>query len=143
MKPIWRFLIGQAVLLGALLSLGWLPLLVYPGVLKLTAPVLCPAGQPDARIVEYSYTTHDGTHTNDTLVCLGPDGDLTEAGSWAPLGLYLAGLFILAEAIVLPVQLRGIVRRRRRPARPPGPSRPARVPPVIRLGRPGPGPAPW
>jgi hypothetical protein len=143
MRPIWRFLIGQAVLLAALLSVGWLPLLVYPGILELTAPVLCPADQPDARIIEYSYTTHDGTHTNGTLVCLGPDGDLTEVGSWAPLGFYLVGLFVVSEAVVLAIQLLGIVRRRRRPPSPAGPPRPARVPPVIRLGRSAPGPAPW
>ena len=143
MRPIWRFLIGQAVLWIALLSVGWLPLVVYPGVLKLTAPVLCPAGQPDARVIEYSYTTHDGTHTNDTLVCLGPDGDLTEVGSWAPLGLYFLAMVVVAQAVVLPLQLLGIVRRRRRPSSPPGPPRPARVPPVIQLGRRGRGPAPW
>jgi hypothetical protein len=136
MRPIWRFLIGQAVLLVALLSVGWLPLLVYPGVLELTAPVLCPAGQPDARIVEYSSTTHDGTSTNDTLVCLGPDGDLTEVGSWAPLGVYFAGVFVLSEAVVLPIQLLGFVRRGRRGSRPPVPPRPVRpgrVPAVVRL----------
>jgi len=132
MRPIWRFLIGQAVLLGALLSVGWLPLVVYPGILKLTAPVLCPAGQPDARIIEYSYTTHDGTHTNDTLVCLGPDGDLTEAGSWAPLGLYLVGLFVVSEAAVLPIQMLGIRRRRRGPPTR-RPTRPPRLPVVISL----------
>ncbi|HMJ75098.1 MAG TPA: hypothetical protein VK507_03950 [Iamia sp.] len=133
MRPIWRFLIGQAVLVVALLSLPWLLLVVYPGVLELTAPVLCPAGQPDARIVEYSHTTHDGTSTNDTLVCLGPDGDLTEVGSWAPLGVYFVGVFVGSEAVVLPIQLLGIVRRRRRGPRPTGPPRPVRVPPVISL----------
>ncbi|HEV7722019.1 MAG TPA: hypothetical protein VGO60_12065 [Iamia sp.] len=136
MRTIWRFLIGQAVLVGALLSLPWLLLVVYPGILELTAPVLCPSGQPDARIVEYTYTNHDGTHANDTLVCLGPDGDLTEVGSWAPLGVYFVGVFVVSEAVVLPIQLLGIVRRGRRGSRPPGPPRPvrpARVPPVISL----------
>lgn len=112
MRAIWRFLIGQAVLWCLMLSLGWLPLLVWPGMLTATAPLLCPDGQPDARVVEYSYTTHDGTHTNETLVCLGPGGDLTEVGSWRPLALYAGAMVVVGEALVLPLQVRGIVRRR-------------------------------
>lgn len=119
MRPVWRFLIGQGVLWVVMLSFGWLPLVVYPGMLRATGVVLCPDGQPDTRVVEYSYTTHDGTHTNNTLVCVGPGGDLTEVGSWRPLGLYFLTVVVVGEALVLPLQVRGIVRRRRRPPPPP------------------------
>ena len=134
MKPIWRFLIGQAVVVVLLVSLPWLVLGPVPGVLKLTAPVLCPADQPDAIVVEYSTDTGNGTGTSSTLVCMGPDGDITEVGSWKPLGVVFGALLLGIEAIVLPVQLIGIVRRRRRGPEPPGPSRPIRPGRRFQLG---------
>ena len=112
MRSLWRFLIGQAVLVVLLLLLPWAALAVFPGALEVTAPVLCPTDQPDARVVQYTVDADEGTATNATLVCLGPDGDLTEVGTWAPLGLFFAILFVGSEALVLPIQLVGMVRRR-------------------------------
>ena len=126
MRPIWRFLIGQAVVLVLLVSLPWLVIDKVPGVLKATAPVLCPAEQDDAWIVEYYTDTGNGVGTSWTLVCMGPDGDITEVGSWKPLAVVFGALLLGAEALVLPLQLLGILRRRRRGPSPPGPSRPIR-----------------
>lgn len=134
MSPILRFLVGQAVLLVLVLSLPWLVLGNAPVVLELTAPVLCPADQPDARVVEYHTDTGNGVGTSNTLFCMGPDGDLTEVGSWKPLGIVFAAIFLGAEALVLPIQLIGMIRRKRRGPQPPGPSRPLRPGRRIQLG---------
>lgn len=134
MRPFWRFLIGQAVLVVLVVSLPWPVLVAVPGILKLTAPILCPADQPDARVVEYSVDTGDGVGTSSTLFCMGPDGDLTEVGSWRPLGVVFGALLLGLEALVLPIQLIGIVRRRRRGPPPPGPSRPLRSDRRFQLG---------
>ncbi|HEU5151853.1 MAG TPA: hypothetical protein VFU19_15250 [Iamia sp.] len=126
MRPIWRFLIGQAVLLVALVSLPWVAIAAVPGVLGATAPILCPAEQPDSWIVEYHTDLGDSTGTSWTLVCMGPGGDITEVGSWRPLGIVFGALLLAGEALVLPVQLIGIARRRRRGPQAPGPPRPGR-----------------
>ncbi len=114
MRPIWRFLIGQAVVLVLLLSLPWLVIDKVPGVIKPTAAVLCPADKPDAYVVEYYTDTGRGQGTSNSLVCMGPDGDITEVGSWAPLGVLFGAMFLAVELLVLPLQVLGIVRRRRR-----------------------------
>lgn len=138
MRVLGRILIGQAVLLVLVVSLPWLVVGPVPGILRLTAPVLCPADQPDARIVEYSTDVGDGTGTSWTLVCIGPAGDVTEVGSWTPLAVVFGGLLLAAEAVVLPLQLVGAARRRRRGPQPPGSPAPTpstgRIPFGVRVG---------
>jgi hypothetical protein len=113
-KLRYRLLIGQAVVLVAALALPWMVLSPVPGLLRTTAPVLCPDDQPDASIVEYYGSNSEGSTTSWTLVCMGPRGDITEVGSWRPLAVFLGGFWLLLELLVLPPQLLGALRRRRR-----------------------------
>lgn len=130
MNGVLRVLVAQAVILVATLSLPWVVLAPVPGLLKVTAPVLCPDAQPDAHVVEYDGEGAGGTgsSTNVTLICMGPDGDITEVGSWRPLGLYLALWWVVLQVLALPFLVAGARRRRRGPTGPRGPRE-------VRLGR--------
>jgi hypothetical protein len=121
MKALPRFLIGQAVLLVVMIALFFIVLDKVPAIYEVTAPVLCPSTQPDALVVEYHETFGDTVGTSHTLLCIGPDGDVTEVGSWKPLALTSGALWLALEAVVLPIQVLGIIRRRRRPEAPPPP----------------------
>jgi hypothetical protein len=107
---------------------------IYPGSLKWTAPVLCPADQPDAFVVRYHTQTSDGTGTNFTLFCMDGRGHVTEAGSWRPLGVLLAGVSAVLLGAALLLTVLAAVRRAGR----------AREPSPGGFGGPGgpPGPAP-
>jgi hypothetical protein len=127
-KALWRFLIGQGVLLLVLIALFAIVLGKVPGVYKATAPLLCPSSQPDALVVEYYEDIGNAVGTSHTLLCIGPDGDITEVGSWKPLGIVTGVVWLAMEALVLPIQIVGIIRRRRRggadaPPRAPRPDR--------------------
>lgn len=80
MKTLPRFLIGQAVLLVVMIALFAIVLDKVPGVYKATAPVLCPSTQPDPLVVEYYEDIGNAVGTSHTLLCIGPDGDVTEVG---------------------------------------------------------------
>ena len=84
--------LGLAVGLLVVMSLG---LVVYPGALKLTAPVLCPDDQPDAFVVRTTVEDSEGTSTSFTLFCMGERGQFTEVGTWQPLLLLFAGSYAL------------------------------------------------
>lgn len=65
----------------------WLVLL-HPGSLRWTAPLVCPDEQPDGFVINYEGEQYDGGRTPDhyTLYCMGEDGDYSNAGlirSWA------------------------------------------------------------
>ncbi len=122
MRLVPRLLIAQGVILVLTVSLPWLVISPVPGVLKVTAPLLCPDHQPDARVVEYSTSSgrNGGTATSATLVCLGPRGDLTEVGSWKPLGILVGAFWLALQLLVVPTQLWRAWRRRG--GRDPGPS---------------------
>jgi hypothetical protein len=133
MKTLGRFLIGQGVLALILIALFAIVLGKVPGVYKATAPVLCPSAQPDALVVEYYEDIGNAVGTSHTLLCIGPDGDITEVGSWKPLGLVTGTIWLGMEALVLPLQIRGIIRRRRNGGEDPTP-RPPRPDRRIQLG---------
>lgn len=125
MRALARFLVGQGVLLLVLIALFAIVLGKVPGVYKATAPVLCPASHPDALVVEYYTDMGDAVGTSHTLLCMGPDGEITEVGSWKPLGLVTGVVLLAMEALVLPIQIRGILRRRRQGDRPAPPRPPS------------------
>ena len=101
--------LGLAVGLLVVMSLG---LVVYPGALKLTAPVLCPDDQPDAFVVRTTVEDAEGPSTNFTLFCMGQRGQFTEVGTWRPLLLLFAGSY--AALVVLGGVGLGVLRVLRR-----------------------------
>lgn len=117
MRLALRFVVAQVVIVGVTLSIPWAVLGIYPGALRPTGAVLCPDDKPTARVVEYSEPTPDGaTASNATLFCLGERGDLTEVGTWRPLGLFFAGWLLAMEVLVLPFVLLSRRRQSRRPS---------------------------
>lgn len=114
-----HLLIALVSLLVASAVTSSLLMVIWPGSFKLTAPLLCPADQPDAFVVQYTVQTTDGTGTNFTLFCMGERGQFTEVGTWAPLalitGFVTAGLVVLAAGLAVLAHLS----RHHRPA-PPG-----------------------
>lgn len=82
-------LAGSAVVAIIITSLL---MVIYPGSFRWTAPQLCPDGQTDAFVVRYHEATSDGQSTNFTLFCMDERGELTEVGSWRPMGLVFAGM---------------------------------------------------
>ncbi len=88
---------------------------IWPGEAKLTAPFLCPDGQPDAFVVTDTYNVQPGeTTTNFTLYCVGPDGDSTDVGFGIPMLLLMAGhtVILLLASIALSVLTAVRVKRR-------------------------------
>ncbi|MBN2624349.1 MAG: hypothetical protein JXA83_13315 [Acidimicrobiales bacterium] len=97
---------------------GFVTLMVmvaYPGAFTWTAPVLCPADQPDPYVVRYTTQTRDGAGTNFTLFCMGDHGDFTEVGTWQPLGVLAAGVGAALLALVTALAVLAWLSRRHRP----------------------------
>lgn len=115
MRRVLRLLLGQAVIALLALVLMFVVLSPWPGAMKLTGGLLCPDGQPEAVVVEAYQQRHgSGTATRASLFCMGPRGDVTEVGSWIPLGVLLLLTWLALQALVLPLLVLSAVRRRRR-----------------------------
>ena len=84
---------------------------IWPGQVKLLAPVFCSDAQPDAFVVSDTYNPHPGeTVTNYTLYCMGERGDSTDHGFMRPFLLIsvVNGVAIFAIGFVL-VVLSGVI----------------------------------
>lgn len=58
---------------------------IWPGQIKLLAPIFCSDAQPDAFVVADTYSPRPGeTVTNFSLYCMGPRGDSTDHGFLKP-----------------------------------------------------------
>lgn len=102
-------LVGTAGLMGFLVLMGTL---IYPGAMKWTAASVCPADKPDTVVVRDTYQTEPGeTSTNFTLYCLGPRGEIEDAGFGKPVGLLIVWGIALACIPVVLMWLLGTVRR--------------------------------
>lgn len=129
--------IGLVASVGALLFTSFivtilLAVAIWPGEVKLVAPLFCSDEQPDPFVVSDTYSVQPGeTTTNFTLYCMGPRGDATDHGFMLPFlatmalnTLALAGVLVVVGLIV------GLTRRRRRRATTtPGPTTPPPAPP--------------
>jgi hypothetical protein len=75
-------------------GLGWILLAIWPGALKLTAPVLCPDDKPDAFVLRRMEAEDDpeGAVLTFRLICMDDRGDLVDVGYLRP-GLVLAVYF--------------------------------------------------
>lgn len=100
MRSIGRVvsMIVVAVFFGMLLSCA-VTLGIWPGEVKLLAPVFCDAAHPDAVVVVDSYTVRPGeTGYQYSLYCVGQRGNFDEIGWMRPfLGIMLvhSGLMFL------------------------------------------------
>ncbi|MGI9645561.1 MAG: hypothetical protein ACR2O6_09665 [Ilumatobacteraceae bacterium] len=94
---------------------------IWPGEVKLVAPLFCSDNQPDAFIVTDTYSVQPGeTSTNFTLYCMGPSGDATDHGYFLP---FLATMTLnMAILVLLIVLARVIGRLRTRRTRAPEPA---------------------
>jgi hypothetical protein len=100
---------------------------IWPGEVKLVAPLFCTDAQPDAFVVSDTYSTQPGeTTTNFTLYCMGPGGDATDHGYFLP---FLATMALNTVLIVLLVVVASIIGRLRRRA-PKEPERASLEPPA-------------
>lgn len=104
-------LIGLALaLLVACVTIVGAGVGIWPGSMKLTAPVLCTDEQPDPFVVRTEYSDGDGTSYNFNLFCMGERGDYREVGVAKPAGL----LFAWTYAILLSLSVTIWVLKRRR-----------------------------
>jgi hypothetical protein len=102
-RAIW-IVLGVLVLGVAALTVAAVGIAIWPGSMKLTAPVLCSADQPDPFVVRTTTSDSDGTSTSFSLFCMGDRGDFTEVGTWEPFGLlilYTWGLFLALTALIV------------------------------------------
>ncbi len=114
---------GVIVSLLALLFVGsmltiLLAVAIWPGEVKLVAPLFCSDAQPDAFVVTDTYSTEPGeTTTNFTLYCMGPGGDATDHGYFVP---FLATMALNTAVLVVVIFVVAAIRRlrRRMPSRP-------------------------
>lgn len=71
---------------------------IWPGEMKLTAPLFCDDDKPDAFVVSDTYSAQPGeTSTSFTLYCMGPRGEVDDKGLGGPfLVLWLGHAALLA-----------------------------------------------
>jgi hypothetical protein len=90
---------------------------IWPGEMKLTGPLFCPDDRPDAYVVVDSYSPVPGeTHYEFTLYCMGPRGEVTDAGYLRPMAALTLfhALLVVALVIAFILWLRLRLRRARR-----------------------------
>jgi hypothetical protein len=82
---------------------------IYPGMMRWTAPIVCPGGFPDPFVVRDTYSVQPGeTSTTFTMYCMDERGVVRDAGWFGPLLLLTVGV---AALLVLLVAV-GAIRRR-------------------------------
>jgi hypothetical protein len=117
-----RFLFLFGMTAVAAIVVSSLMMVIWPGAMKATGPLLCPEDQQDEFVVRYDVQTSDGTGTNFTLFCMSDRGEFTEVGTWEPLllmtALIAAGMF---GGVLLWLGTRLIRGGRSEPAPPPDP----------------------
>ncbi|QLY28671.1 hypothetical protein H0264_25475 [Nocardia huaxiensis] len=97
--------------LSAALFSTVVPVAIWPGEAKLTAPLFCESGT-EPMVVSDTFHDSEGTSTNYTLYCVGEHGSLTNEGFALPmLVLFIAHVLILTALILLA----GWIGQRRRP----------------------------
>lgn len=76
---------------------------IWPGQVKLLAPLFCTDAQPDAFVVADTFSPQPGeTVTNFSLYCMGPRGDATDHGFIKPFALIsvVNGLAVLLLLVI-------------------------------------------
>ncbi|MGW6330936.1 hypothetical protein [Nocardia rhamnosiphila] len=97
------------------------PVAIWPGEAKLTAPLFCSAPTTEPVVVSDTFHDADGTYTNYTLYCVGDHGILTNEGFALPMLAILTAHIVIVTILVLLATSLG-------PRAKPAPDRPARDP---------------
>lgn len=78
-----------------------IPVALWPGEAKLTAPLFCEPPHTEPMIVSDTWHDSEGTSTNYTLYCVGDRGTLTDEGFALPMLVLLTAHVLIVAALVL------------------------------------------
>lgn len=92
--------LGAGVTAGSLVSFV-LPLAIWPGEARLTAPLFCRSPYLDPMVVSDTVQDSEGTSVNYTLYCVSERGALTDEGFALPFLTLFAAHIVLVTAVVL------------------------------------------
>ncbi|MEV0248725.1 hypothetical protein AB0H76_19140 [Nocardia sp. NPDC050712] len=87
-----------------------IPVAVWPGEAKLTAPLFCEPPATEAMVVSDTFHDSEGTSTNYTLYCVGERGALTDEGFALPMLVLFTAHVLIVTVLVL---LAGLLARAR------------------------------
>ncbi|MFI2230447.1 hypothetical protein [Nocardia testacea] len=96
-RPATALLTG--LLTGALSIV--VPVAIWPGEAKLTAPLFCSAPATEPMVVSDTFHDSEGTYTNYTLYCVGDHGILTNEGFALPMLVILTAHIVIVTSLVL------------------------------------------
>ncbi|MGW5383532.1 hypothetical protein [Nocardia sp. NPDC003963] len=77
------------------------PVAIWPGEAKLTAPLFCSAPATEPMVVSDTFHDSEGTSTNYTLYCVGDHGVLTDEGFALPMLVILTAHIVIVTTLVL------------------------------------------
>lgn len=98
-----------------------MPVAIWPGEAKLTAPLFCSSPATEPMVVSDTFHDSEGTSTNYTLYCVGDHGILTNEGFALPMLVMLTAHIVIVTTLVL---LATLCKTRTEPVR----DRPVRAP---------------
>ncbi|MFB8275598.1 hypothetical protein [Nocardia colli] len=99
-----KILVMLGVILFSTAMLGTvLPVAIWPGEAKLTAPLFCHAPYTEPIVVSDTFHDSEGQSTNFSMYCVGDRGQYTEVGFLRP---WLA-LWVLHSAVVIALVIMG------------------------------------
>lgn len=76
------------------------PVAIWPGEAKLTAPLFCSSGT-EPMVVSDTFHDSEGTSTNYTLYCVGDHGALTNEGFVLPMLVMLTAHVLIVTVLAL------------------------------------------
>ncbi|MEU0545762.1 hypothetical protein [Nocardia sp. NPDC005978] len=97
-----------------------IPLAIWPGEAKLTAPLFCSAPYTEPMVVSDTWHDSEGTSTNYTLYCVGERGAYTDEGFARPMLVMIGAHALIVAALVVAIGLPALRRSRPRADTPPG-----------------------
>ncbi|WP_405494074.1 hypothetical protein [Nocardia sp. NBC_00511] len=100
--------VGAAGLLSTIV-----PVAIWPGEAKLTAPLFCSPPTTQPMVVSDTFHDSEGTSTNYTLYCVGDRGTLTDEGYALPMLVLFAAHVLILTVLVTLTTLVGSIRRKR------------------------------